>query len=100
MFFHPVKKSSKFAEPILRDANTGAGQDFTGLAAAVQLPLRVAIFCSAKNIKICGAHFSPVVAQKSERPASNAEVAGEIPSGGANQSPFAQRAEGVFPRPA
>src|SRR3989442_1185243 len=27
----------------LRDANTGAGQDFTGLAAAVQLRLRVAI---------------------------------------------------------
>src|SRR6266516_2448128 len=28
---------------IFRDANTGAGQDFTGLAAAVQLRLRVAI---------------------------------------------------------
>ena len=28
---------------ILRDANTGAGQDFTALAAAVQLRLRVAI---------------------------------------------------------
>ena len=28
---------------ISRDANTGAGQDFTGLAAAVQLRLRVAI---------------------------------------------------------
>jgi hypothetical protein len=30
------------ARPIFRDANTGAGQDFTGLAAAVQLRLRVA----------------------------------------------------------
>jgi len=28
---------------IFRDANTGAGQDFTGLAAAVQLRLRVAV---------------------------------------------------------
>ena len=28
---------------ISRDANTGAGQDFTGLAAAVQLRFRVAV---------------------------------------------------------
>jgi hypothetical protein len=34
---------SEIGAPISRDANTGAGQDFTGLAAAVQLRLRVAV---------------------------------------------------------
>ncbi len=38
----------------LRDANTGAGQDFTGLAAAVQLRLRVASLRTAtKGCKHC-----------------------------------------------
>ena len=37
-------RSAQRADPtFFRDANTGAGQDITGLAAAVQLRLRVAI---------------------------------------------------------
>jgi len=39
---------------LLRDANTGAGQDFTDLAAAVQLRLRVASLRTAtKGCKHC-----------------------------------------------
>ena len=34
-----------------RDANTGAGQDFTGLAAAVQLRLHVAIGLQTLTVK-------------------------------------------------
>ena len=33
-----------------RDANTGAGQDFTGLAAVVQLRLRVAVVFGVASI--------------------------------------------------
>ena len=40
----------------LRDANTGAGQDFTGLAAAVQLRLRVAIGLQA--LQRCSGHLN------------------------------------------
>jgi hypothetical protein len=40
---HGEGKQSLHQLVILRDTNTGAGQDFTGLAAAVQLRLRVAI---------------------------------------------------------
>jgi hypothetical protein len=36
---------------ISRDANTGAGQDLTGLAAAVQLRLRVAIGLQTLTVK-------------------------------------------------
>src|SRR5437660_7636012 len=41
----------------LRDANTGAGQDFTGLAAAVQLRLRVAVGLQA--LQRCSGLFKP-----------------------------------------
>ncbi len=33
----------RLGKPLFRNANTGAGQDFTGLTAAVQLRLRVAV---------------------------------------------------------
>ncbi len=36
----------RLGKPLFRNANTGAGQDFTGLTAVVQLRLRVAIFQS------------------------------------------------------
>ena len=39
---------------IFRDANTGAGQDCTDLAAAVQLRLRVALDCKQCRLQGCG----------------------------------------------
>ena len=36
-----------------RDANTGAGQDFTGLTAAVQLRLRVAVHFGLQALQRC-----------------------------------------------
>ena len=39
-------------QAISRDANTGAGQDFTDLAAAVQLRLRVAIGLQTLTVKL------------------------------------------------
>ena len=79
-----------------RDTNTGAGQDFTGLAAAVQLRLRVAsglqalqrsnglLSRGARGGTVATHHFNAPVAQCIERRASNAEVAGEIPAGSAS----------------
>src|SRR6266542_2491649 len=61
---------------LFRDANTGAGQDFTGLAAAVQLRLRVAIGlqalqrCSgllnrrARGSTVATHHFADVAQQR------------------------------------
>jgi hypothetical protein len=60
--FYPVGRATQAAvcktaeagatparDSIFRDANTGAGQDLTGLAAAVQLRLRVASLSGCKH---------------------------------------------------
>ncbi len=45
-------------QAISRDVNTGAGQDFTGLAAAVQLRLRVARFLFYRD-QLSSLHYTP-----------------------------------------
>ena len=79
----------------LRDANTGAGQDFTGLGAAIQLRLRVAVGlqalqrCSglfnrrARGSTVATHHFASVVKLLSSS-ASNGEFAGGSPAGCTN----------------
>jgi hypothetical protein len=69
-----------------RDANTGAGQDFTGLAAAVQLRLRVALGlqalqrCSgllnrrARGSTVATHHFSPANSLLQQRSGRSKEV--------------------------
>ena len=80
--------------------NPGAGEDFTDLAAAVQLRLRVAFGSQTLKVKLRllpGWNTVQIrgdppisnapVAQASECRASNAEVAGEIPAGSASFTP-------------
>ena len=66
----------------LRDANTGDGQEFTGLAAAVQLRLRVAVSGTVSFGGAIPPRFCPVV-QSAERRSLKPDVGGANPSGAA-----------------
>src|ERR1700675_177539 len=93
-----------------RDANTGAGQDFTGLAAAVQLRLRVAVLADGRQglqaLRRCSGLVTAEQGAAPWRPtisasvvkllsssASNGEFAGGSPAECANSAALVQLQE-------
>jgi hypothetical protein len=69
-----LRQSATARQAIFRDANTGAGQNFTGLAAAVQLRLRVALGLQTLTVKSRLLTGENTVQVRGDPPISKAKV--------------------------